>query len=103
MRFIGLAFVASSMLIAPAVLAQEVVIDPGVGPVFDTYYTKHKVRTYEGDIVVGADVPADYELAPVPDVVITKYPKLKTYRYVRIGKRTAIVSPSGRKVVKFID
>jgi len=74
MRFIGLAFVASSMLIAPAVLAQEVVIDPGVGPVFDTYYEGHKVRTYDGDIVVGAEVPADYELAPVPDVVVTKYP-----------------------------
>jgi hypothetical protein len=104
MRFICLGLVASSMLIAPAVLAQEVVIDPGVGPVFfDTYYEKHKVRTYEGDIVVGADVPADYELAPVPDIVVTKYPKLKKYRYVRIGKRTAIVSPSGRKVVKFID
>ncbi len=103
MRSICVALVASSMLIAPAVLAQEVVIDPGVGPVFDTYYEKHKVRTYEGDIVVGADVPADYELAPVPDVVVTKYPKLKKYRYVRIGKRTAIVSPSTRKVVKFID
>lgn len=87
------------MLITPAVLAQEVVIDPGVGPVFDTYYEGHKVRTYEGDIAVGADVPADYE----PDVVVTKYPKLKKYRYVRIGKRTAIVSPSGRKVVKFTD
>ena len=51
----------------------------------------------------GAEVPADYELAPVPDVVVTKYPKLKKYRYVRIGKRTAIVSPTGRKVVKFLD
>jgi Protein of unknown function (DUF1236) len=103
MRAVFVALVASSMFIAPAVVAQEVVIDPGVGPIFHTYYEGNKVRTYEGDIVVGADVPADYELAPVPDVVVTKYPKLKKYRYVRIGKRTAIVSPSGRKVVKFID
>ena len=103
MRSICLGLIASAMLIAPAVLAQEVVIDPGVGPLFDTYYEGNKVRTYEGDIVVGAGVPADYELAPVPDVVVTKYPKLKKYRYVRIGKRTAIVSPTGRKVVKFID
>ena len=36
MRSIVLSLVASTMLIVPAVLAQEVVIDPGVGPVFDT-------------------------------------------------------------------
>jgi hypothetical protein len=64
MRSTCVALIASSMLIAPAVLA------PGVGPVFDTYYQGHKVRTYEGDIAVGADVPADYELAQVPDVVV---------------------------------
>jgi hypothetical protein len=42
MRSTCVALIASSMLIAPAVLAQEVVIDPGVGPVFDTYYKATK-------------------------------------------------------------
>ncbi len=55
------------------------------------------------NIVVGANLPDTYELAPVPDVIVTKYPKLKSYRYVRVGKRIAIVSPKTRKVVKFID
>jgi hypothetical protein len=103
MRSTCVALIASSMLIAPAVLAQEVVIDPGVGPVFDTYYQGHKVRTYEGDIAVGADVPADYELAQVPDVVVTKYPKLKKYRYVRndtIEKAVAAALESGGAVIR---
>jgi hypothetical protein len=39
----------------------------------------------------------------VPDVIVTKCPKLKKYRYVRVGKRIAVVSPSTRKIVKFID
>ncbi|HEX2430012.1 MAG TPA: DUF1236 domain-containing protein [Aestuariivirgaceae bacterium] len=91
------------MLITPAVFADELVIDEGVGPEFHTYVEREKVRTYEGDIVVGAEVPVDYELAPVPDAIITKYPKLRTYRYVRVGPRIAIVSPSSRKVVRFID
>jgi hypothetical protein len=98
------AIVAASMLIAPtAVFADELVIDEGVGPEFHTYVEREKVRTYDGDIVVGADLPDTYELAPVPDVIITKYPKLKSYRYVRVGKRIAIVSPKTRKVVRFID
>lgn len=103
MRAIHLAIVAGSMLITPAVFADELVIDEGVGPEFHTYVEREKVRTYEGDIVVGAEVPDDYELVPVPDVIITKYPKLRTYRYVRVGPRIAIISPSSRKVVRFID
>ena len=104
MRKISIAIVAASMLIAPAaVFADDLVIEEGVGPEFHTYVEKEKVRTYDGDIVVGAVVPETYELAPVPDVIVTKYPKLKTYRYVRVGKRIAIVSPSSRKVVRFID
>jgi Protein of unknown function (DUF1236) len=103
MRSICLTVIASSMLIAPAVFADELVIDEGVGPEFHTYVEREKVRTYEGDIVVGADLADTYELEPVPDVIITKYPKLKGYRYVRVGKRIAIVSPSTRKVVRFID
>ena len=109
MRAFSRALVAASMLITPAVLitpaafGDELVIDEGVGPEFHTYVEREKVRTYDGDIVVGADLPDAYELAPVPDIIITKYPKLKSYRYVRVGKRIAIISPSTRKVVRFID
>ena len=52
MRAIHLAIVAGSMLITPAVFADELVIDEGVGPEFHTYVEREKVRTYEGDIVV---------------------------------------------------
>ena len=37
--------------------ADELVIDEGVGPEFHTYVEREKVRTYDGDIVVGADLP----------------------------------------------
>jgi hypothetical protein len=94
---------AGMMLIAPAAYADDIVIDPGVDVEFRTHVEKDKVRVYEGDVVVGAELPGDYELAPVPDVIVTKSPKLKGYRYVRVGKRIAIVEPSSRKVVRFID
>jgi hypothetical protein len=83
---------------------------PGNGKAYDktgnwvTSVGKEKVRTYDdADVTVGAKLPAAYELTPVPDVLVTKYPKLKSYRYVRIGKRIAIVDPSSRKVVRIID
>lgn len=57
MRTISVALIASSMLFAPAVFADELVIDEGVGPEFHTYVEREKVRTYDGDIVVGADLP----------------------------------------------
>jgi hypothetical protein len=96
---------AALMLITPAVFADDLDLldEEGLAPEFQTYVEKKKVRIYDGDIVVGAVVPETYELAPVPGVIVTKYPKLKTYRYVRVGKRIAIVSPSTRKVVRFID
>ena len=103
MRSISFAVIASSMLLSSAALADELVINSGVGPEFYTYVEREKVRTYDGDIAVGVDLPETYEVSPVPDVIITRYPKLKGYRYVRVGKRIAIVSPQSRKVVRYLD
>jgi Protein of unknown function (DUF1236) len=104
MRSLKAGLAALSMLVAPAVLAGDLVIDPDVKTEFRTYVTKEKMKSYDmGSIKVGVAVPSTYELQPVPDVIVKKTPKLKGYRYVKVGDRIAIVEPSTRKVVTFIE
>jgi Protein of unknown function (DUF1236) len=104
MRSLTIGLAALSMLLAPAAFAGDLVIEPNAKTEFWTYVTKEKVKSYDlGFVRVGVPVPATYELQPVPHVIVKKWPKLKDYRYVKVGERIAIVEPTTRKVVTFIE
>ena len=51
-------------------------------------------------VTVGATLPTEVELAPVPE---TWGPTYRSYRYVYTGDDVVLVDPSSRRVVHVID
>jgi hypothetical protein len=66
------------------------------------YVVKEKVKpvTLKERVTVGATLPADVELAPVPQ---TWGPSVSKYRYVYSDNHVMLVEPSSRKVVQVIE
>jgi len=82
--------------------AGSVVVEPEARTRIKTYVTEkklHPVATKER-IVVGATVPSDVELAPVPS---DWGPSLTRYRYVYSNDRVMLVDPGNRTVIQEID
>jgi hypothetical protein len=86
-------------------VAQTIVVTPEVQTEFKTYVTTQKVAPVEIDaqIAVGATLPETVVLQPVPDVIVTKSPEFKDYRYAVVGSRVVIVEPSTTKVVAVVE
>ena len=93
---------AAVVLLAGPVMAQAVVIAPEQRQVIKEYVVKEKVRPHklQSRVTVGATLPADVELAPVPE---TWGPSFRSYRYVYTGDDVVLVDPSSRRVVEVID
>ena len=67
------------------------------------------IRTYHGprdahfDLRVGERVPDTIGLETFPETIYTEDPDLKTYEYVVIEERVALVDPQSREVVEILD
>ncbi|MDE5452599.1 DUF1236 domain-containing protein [Bradyrhizobium sp. CSA112] len=77
-------------------------IEPEYRTKIKSYVTKHKIRPVETRerIVVGARVPTEVELEPVPS---DWGPTVTKYRYVYSNNRVMLVDPATRTVVHEID
>jgi hypothetical protein len=77
-------------------------IEPEARTKIKTYVTEHKISpiTVKERIAVGATVPSDIALAPVPS---DWGPSLTKYRYVYSNNRVLLVDPASRAVVEEID
>jgi len=93
---------AAVVLLAGPVMAQTVVIAPEQRTIIKDYVVKEKIRPHklQSRVTVGATLPADVELAPVPE---TWGPSFRSYRYVYTGDDVVLVDPSSRRVVQVID
>jgi hypothetical protein len=93
---------AVTVLAASPLMAQTVVIAPEQRAVIKEYVVKEKVRPYklQSRVTVGATLPADVDLVPVPE---TWGPAVRSYRYVYTGDDIVLVDPSSRRVVEVID
>ena len=93
---------AAVVLLAGPVMAQTVVIAPEQRQIIKEYVVKEKVRPFklQSRVTVGATLPADVELAPVPE---TWGPAFRSYRYIYTGDDVVLVDPSSRRVVQVID
>ena len=84
--------------IAPAINAQQrqriraVIVEQRATP-----------ATISGGVTVGATLPADVTLSPVPEALVTDVPAIRNYRYVYWNNRVVLVEPSSRKVVQIIE
>jgi len=102
MKGIILGIATAAVVAAGPALAQTVVIAPEQRTVIKEYVVKEKVRPYrlQSRVTVGATIPADVELAPVPEIW---GPAFRSYRYVYTGDDVVLVDPSSRRVIEVID
>ena len=102
MKRVLLAATAIGFLAATQVMAQTVVVAPEQRTAIKEYVVKEKVRPHrlQSRVTVGATLPADVELAPVPE---TWGPTFRSYRYVYTGDDVVLVDPSSRRVIEVID
>ena len=79
-------------------------VNTGVAePAHGSVVTRRERPDLRRKCVVGASVPAEVELAPVPETVITEVPDFRSYRYFRHGDDVILVEPGSRRVVHVID
>lgn len=80
-------------------IAQDVVVSPEDETIVREYVTREHVRPVEPpagfEVREGVDLPATVELQEIP--------KLPRYRTAVIGKRTVIVEPKRRRVIRVIE
>ena len=92
----------AAALLTTQALAQAVVIAPEQRTLIKEYVVKEKVRPHklQSRVTIGATLPADVELAPVPE---TWGPTFRSYRYVYTGDDVVLVDPTSRRVVQIIE
>jgi Protein of unknown function (DUF1236) len=97
--------VAAAAVLATSALAQTVVIEPQQRTVIRNYVVKERVRPIEmrERVVVGATIPAEIELTPVPETIYTEVPSLRPYRYFVWDNRFVLVEPSSRRVIQIVE
>jgi hypothetical protein len=93
---------ATATLLSSGALAQTVEIAPDQRTKIKQYVTTQKVAptTVKEKITVGATLPADVRLQPVP---ADWGPSVSKYQYVYTDNHVVLVEPSTRKVVTVID
>ena len=104
----------TALALATPALAQTTVTTPAPGPGatvtiapeqrtrIKQYVVQQKVRPVQirERVAVGATLPADVELAPVPS---EWGPDFGRYRYVYTNDNVVLVEPSSRRVIQVID
>jgi hypothetical protein len=106
MRRTLIAGTAAALIMATGQIAAAqtatVEISPQQRTQIKEYVVKEKVKpiTLKERVAVGATLPADVELAPVPQ---TWGPSVSKYRYVYSDNHVVLVEPSSRKVIQVID
>jgi len=103
-RTLLMAFTALSITAGTQAFAQTAVIQvsPEQRTTIREYVVRQKPRsvTIQGDVRVGAPLPADVALVAVPGEWGPQYSK---YRYVYWNDRVVLVDPSNRHVVHIVE
>ncbi len=96
---------AAATLVATSALAQSVIIEPQQRTVIRNYVVKERVRPIElrERVIVGATIPAEIELTPVPETIYAEVPSLRPYRYFVWDGRFVLVEPSSRRVIQIVE
>ena len=107
MKHLLIAASAAAVLVSGYAMAQDttLAIEPAHETVIKQYVVKEHVRPIrvKETLAVGAVVPEDVTLAPVPETLVTEVPEVKSYDYFDWNGKVVFVDPNSRKVVKIID
>jgi hypothetical protein len=108
--FVGLA--AAGLLASGSAFAQMETtttttwtVKPEERTVIKDYVVKEKIRPapIKEEVTIGAAVPADVELQPVPAAIYARVPEARRYEYFDWNGRVVFVDPGSRKVVQIVD
>jgi hypothetical protein len=80
-------------------------IEPAHRTIIKQYVVKEHVRpvAVKESLDVGAVLPEDVTLQPVPDAWSTEIPEVRNYEYVDWNGKVVFVEPKTRKVVQIVD
>lgn len=80
-------------------------VRPEERTVIHDYVVKEKVtpEAVREEVTIGAPVPADVELQPVPEEIYAKVPEAQRYEYFDWDGRMVFVDPDSRRVVQIVD
>ena len=80
-------------------------VKPEERTVIKDYVVKEKIRPapIKEEVTIGAAVPADVTLQPVPEEIYTRVPEVRRYQYFDWDGRVVFVDPDSRKVVQIVD
>ncbi len=69
----------------------------------DTLMATATPRSVNANVHVGAPLPGDVELMPLPPTIVDLVPEYRDYDYVVVNDEIVIVQPSTRQVVEVIN
>ena len=97
--------VAAAAIVATSAVGQTLIIEPQQRTVIRNYVVQQRVQPVEvrERVVVGATIPAEVELAPVPEALYADVPTLRPYRYFVWDNRFVLVEPSSRRVIQIVE
>ena len=99
--------VASAILSVGYAIAQDatVTIEPAHRTIIHQYVVKERVRPVrlKETVNVGAVIPTDVALQPVPEAWTTEVPEVAKYQYFDWDGKVVFVEPQTRRVVQIVD
>lgn len=80
-------------------------VKPEERTVIKDYVVKEKIRPerVKAQITIGAPVPTEVRLQPVPEEIYARVPEARQYQYFDWDGRVVFVDPDSRKVVQIVD
>lgn len=78
-------------------------VGPDERTVIHDYIVKARPEVVKEDVAIGAAVPEDVALQPVPEQIYARVPEARRYEYFDWDGRMVFVDPDSRKVVQIVD
>jgi hypothetical protein len=107
MKALLLASAAATILAAGYAAAQDTMltIEPAHRTVIHQYIVKEHIRPLrvKETIALGATLPEDVTLQPVPEAWTTDVPEVRDYEYFDWNGKVVFVEPKTRRVVQIVD
>ena len=80
-------------------------VKPEERTVIKDYVVKEKIRPapVKEEVTIGAPIPTEVRLLPVPEEIYTRVPEARRYEYFDWDGKVVFVDPDSRKVVQIVD
>jgi hypothetical protein len=107
MKLVFIAAAAAAVLGSGYAVAQDatLTIEPAHRTIIHQYVVKEHVQPVriKESVAVGAVLPADVTLQPVPQEWTTEIPEVANYQYFDWNGKVVFVEPQTRRVVQIVD